>query len=39
MKVFDSKVELSESEDETETAYSTSVTLDGEGTKGMMMLG
>ena len=39
MKVFDSKVELSESEEETETAYSTSIMLDGEGTKGMMMLG
>ena len=37
MKVFDSKVELSESEEETETAYSTSVMLDGEGTKIMIL--
>ena len=39
LKVFDSKVELSESEEENEFNYSNAVALDGAGTAGMMRLG
>ena len=39
VKVFDSKIELTESEDENEFSYSTSMELDSAGTRGVMSLG
>ena len=39
LKVFDSKMELTTSEDESEFSYATSIELDGAGTKGIMKLG